>query len=539
MRGKYVQYFTKDAAKLLALAGHELYNFYLYIKHRPFLLLLLAILITVTYSVKLFHYDYSIDTGRALYDYSGILASWESIYRLGLVLLKDVLFPAGLNIFFANSLTFIALYISTIIFIYMAHRIVGTISGGLYLEILAASLFVTSPIIIEQLNFTLQSFEVALGTILTLLGSGMVLVGYFKRSAIATLAAVLLWSFSAAIYQSFVPFMIVLGVFWVALLLLSSKKVSFYRLAMTYIGVLIVSLVIYGTAIYIFEILHTGGTVDANSGSYLSSQVVWVQSALEAFYRIGGYIKMVILGEGRFYNILPALLSTLAVVGIILAKKPWVWKVQMVLLVGGLYIAIFSLVILLGQPEEVRARYPAQPIFLAMIVYLSYILMPYRYMRITILSLALLFSFAQVRVTTNLQSIENVKYTREQAMARDIINRADRLGVNGQYEQYKLIVIGDWKDRDALAIREPGMMIGVSHFEGGSQRVTELFNAMGYSFSFGGGIGTNPAQHKQVCLANIDSIRKMPIYPSDGGVKVVDNHVIIKLIDLPDPSVNC
>lgn len=542
---KTLRFVGADIRRFFSLLLVETNNFKSYIAHRPMWVVLVFAIVAVTYSVKLFEYDYSIDTGRSLYDYGYILHSWETVHRYALILLKYIFFPSGVNVYLSNVLAYTVLAFTSIVFVYSIHRIIPTTQKktSRLFDLIAIGLFVASPIVLEQFNFSLQNFEVALGTLLTLAGSIFILIGYFRGNLSFLVAALMTWVFSVAIYQSFVPFMILLASFWVLLTLLHRKKVNFIKISSVYVGVFITTMIAYLAISYLLKL--TGiiefsiiDSATSGSGSYLGDQTAWFSSAGDTLENIKIYFMDIVLGRGLFYTLAGTILGAIVVCGIVVAKKPIVLKIQAFLALIVMMFSMFALMVFLGQSEEIRARYPTQPFFVMSVAFLAYYISNNKKIRKLLVLLLIPFLLHTILLTSRLTAIEHNKYTGEVVIAQDIINRVNTIGIKNGYQEYELIALGDWKDQRSLEIRERGMMVGVSHFEGGSHRITELMNSMGYMFHHGS--SGESAVHRRICEENFSTINSMERYPSMNSVRIFnDKYVVIKLPNLPPSEQLC
>ena len=72
----------------------------------------------IAYGIKLITYSFSIDTEELIADRTRLLTGWLMMDRYGLVFIKNIIDFASINIFLANLIGFIFLYLSSIICIY-------------------------------------------------------------------------------------------------------------------------------------------------------------------------------------------------------------------------------------------------------------------------------------------------------------------------------------------------------------------------------------------------------------------------------------
>ncbi len=89
-----------------------------FLKENKKTILGILILGLITYGIKLIKYSFSIDTEVFLVDRTGLLNSWITIDRYGLVLIKKIIDFANINLYLANFVGFITLFLSIIVCVY-------------------------------------------------------------------------------------------------------------------------------------------------------------------------------------------------------------------------------------------------------------------------------------------------------------------------------------------------------------------------------------------------------------------------------------
>lgn len=88
---------------------NEKNEFLAFVQKTKFLLAITIFFLILSYGIKLFYFDYSIDTEAILDDYPQQMDNWLNVNRLGLVFTKFLLFHHRFNPFVANILTFLRL----------------------------------------------------------------------------------------------------------------------------------------------------------------------------------------------------------------------------------------------------------------------------------------------------------------------------------------------------------------------------------------------------------------------------------------------
>ena len=225
------------------------------------------------YSGKLFTYSYSLDTEAFMIYPVSFLDSWLQINRFSLVGLKKIFFLLPFNIILTNWITVIIFFCASLLTYYNLARIYPKMRSPkkalLFLMILGSS-----PIFLEQFNFTLQSVEIALFLLLFQLGI-LSLEKYFEKNKISYLiCTIFIESLCLGAYQSFAPLFIT-EILIVLLLKLENKEITSKKSIIKYIatvcGAFIISFMLY--VILSKLILELSGL---SSSTYLNSQIAWI-----------------------------------------------------------------------------------------------------------------------------------------------------------------------------------------------------------------------------------------------------------------------
>ncbi len=77
----------------------------------------------ITYGIKLITYSFSIDTEAFLVNREGLLNSWIALDRYGLVFLKNIIDFANINLYLANFMGFLFLFLAVIVCVYNVSKI--------------------------------------------------------------------------------------------------------------------------------------------------------------------------------------------------------------------------------------------------------------------------------------------------------------------------------------------------------------------------------------------------------------------------------
>ena len=89
-----------------------------FLKENKSTILGILIIGLITYGIKLITYSFSIDTEELIVDRTRLLTGWLMMDRYGLVFIKNIIDFAYINIYLANFIGFIFLYLSAIVCVY-------------------------------------------------------------------------------------------------------------------------------------------------------------------------------------------------------------------------------------------------------------------------------------------------------------------------------------------------------------------------------------------------------------------------------------
>ena len=117
-------------------------------------------IILVAYSIKLFSYSYSIDTEIYMVQKLEMLKSWLAIHRFSLVAMKYLTNWIPFYLPLINWLTILLFWTSNLFAYFNLSQISPKLKNK-KIAIFFISVISTSPIFLEQFNFTLQSMEIA------------------------------------------------------------------------------------------------------------------------------------------------------------------------------------------------------------------------------------------------------------------------------------------------------------------------------------------------------------------------------------------
>jgi len=379
---------------------------------------------------------------------------------------------------------------------YLFARITNAIAKPNKAYLIFTGLFVTSPIIAEMFNFSILSFEISLGMLLIVLSVLLCYMAFEKKITFFLLISVALAMFSFSIYQALPTFYIASVLCCMSLLVMQRKDSQlthkyYWSIAGIWLLCFFGAMLLYQLLPYAYLAL-TGSGDALNGGAYLTSQINWGKLPVaDVLGIIKQTLSEIVLGKGYFYSL--ALLSGILLVTItyisLLAKDKLrgVKKYYLILSLGGLIVAPFLLIFVIGNNGDIRTKMPALQLMTAFLFYFTYSYVRHYGIKFVCLILAAAFIFLQITKTTNLFYVEHMKYEEDVALTQRIIGRLDQLGFN-DYGNYKLVILGNHVSQLPMMIRTEAVL-GKSFFEwdastklGVSHRVGGFMNSQGYIF---------------------------------------------------------
>ena len=107
-----------------------------------------------------------IDTESIIWDEKGLYKGWLITGRQGLVMLKYLFGNVSFNPWYSAMLTMLTFPLAVIVFFLLWDKVGGR-QNSIVVWLVGGLLWISHPVITEQLYFSLQSFEISLGILLT------------------------------------------------------------------------------------------------------------------------------------------------------------------------------------------------------------------------------------------------------------------------------------------------------------------------------------------------------------------------------------
>ncbi len=502
----------------------------------------IAILVFFVHGAKLFNGSIGIDTEDIIHLQDKFYGGWLDTGRQGLVFIKVVLDLLDYNPYFAGLLTLIGLAIAVAswmtLFDYTLQK-----KSPVWVWIVVGALWISHPILVEQLYFSLQGVEICIGMFLIALSLFTVLQWCEKSKHIWLLVGIVTAMLAFSLYQVFVP-MYIMGTVMILLLqglCSQTEKMSFKRLVkrtIPYMGVFFVS--------FVLNMLIT--RMFFQTSDYLSSLVTWGnESAANIFLGIGKHIIKVFTGyHSVHYSGTFGVLCIIAFVSVILGGK--LRRTSTMPCVIFLYLALcvtpFLLTIVCGAEPIVRAQL-VLPIVTGSLAYLSAwmllddqdndakVLLKKKGKIIASVLLVCVVSmnvWTQTQVTMRLYYTDDCRYSYDEALARDLIMRIEGAQLSNDVEEKLPVYFVGNKSFEGNNACLQGEIIGKSFFDydteveplgwWSTRRILGFMHILG-------------ADYEQVGMERIEEAiqisEDMPVWPAQDCVRVCENMVIIKL----------
>lgn len=501
----------------------ELKNFQKYLVEHKKAILFLFLFSLCIYGIKLFNYSISIDTEVIINIPNSLFRTWIEIGRPCLVVLKKMLMLDPFNPILSVQLTYILFTVFAILLYYIFYRL-SPKKSNINLAVFG-SILLSSAIYIEQLNFTLQSAEVALGLNLLILGIWLFCVGNEQKKKIAYFLSFLLTAFSFGIYQSLVIIFITI----IALIIMIKIKKnqldwkSTIKFLLTSIGIFLISFIGY----FIGNKL-TMMYIDGVSNSYLTNQIQWLKEPILTTVKsiatiiYNGYFGA-LKGNRLFYgyiNILAFIFIMYYIINIFLKKE----KNKSLKILASLIILLvpFTLTIFMGNSEAYRAQL-ALPIVIAVIItFFKEEFANYKYLNTISLIIIIILIGHQSVLTNRLLVSDYYRYVEDVNYANLLYQEISQYDI----ENKRVVMLGSHTPTSTL-ITTKGEVMGYSFFEwdryekyGVGVRAGNFMRALGYEINV-------PNEEDYKVAKEFES--DLEVFPKENSIMEYQDLVIVKL----------
>lgn len=503
-----------------------------FLLNSKYLIGIIFIIILITYGIKIFYFDFSIDTEILLSNYQAQISVYETQGRIGIALTKFLFFNGYFNPYLANILTYLNFFIVNILICFLINRVLGDLSPKSLAITILPILFATHPAFAEQFNFILQSFEVSLAivllTIALLLTYFYIIYGYKTFGFIS----ILLCAYSILTYQSIILFFVSGAIACFILTLYVDerknqiqpiKKYAF--IGLKYFLVFVFSYILSQFILKIYYVI-----TNMQLSEYITNQISWGKEPYTITIKniIDDVTKVIfpndILGS-IFYNY--GFLFSMLVIGFLLVwralRKNKVAFIEIPAFIV-LFLSPFLLTFYLGHGEVVRAQMPALQLVIAFNFYYIYLNLKNHFSKLIIIVISLITGINQVNVTANLFFSEHIKYEEDVNFANRLNTYLDQIEI-GNRSKYSLVILGEHKPESVVNIE--GETLGHSFFAwdigteaGTTYRALGFMRILGYKFK-------DPTQDEINYAHTIEN--ELAVWPEKDSIRIVDHLIIIKI----------
>ncbi|MCI8575321.1 MAG: hypothetical protein HFI09_02515 [Bacilli bacterium] len=463
------------------------------------------LIIIIAYSIKLFSYSYSIDTEIYLVHKLEMLTSWLAINRFSLVALKYLTSWLPFYLPLINWLTVILFFLSNLFACYNLSQISDKFKEK-KLAIFFISILSTSPIFLEQFNFTLQSMEVAFCLNIFQLAIFFLIKYTSKFQGKYAIFTTILLSFCIGCYQSFVTMFITMAMIidWFLIENKISKKEN-QKYILSTIAILLVSLIFYVVlgkiVLSIFQVSSSGylkSQIGWLNGNFLTSLVNVLKSGVRSYFGFLFHLPSFTILNAFFF------LFALVKIGKLLKNKQYFQT----LLILGILISPLIMSIALGNPEPIRACLNL-PLTLSFLLILTW--QDKKWYQIIIGVLLII----QIGTMLCFEYFDLKRYQNDVSFANEIADK-----VKDYTKDHALVFVGS-KDTSHNQKMIKGEVMGYSFFDyyGLSDRATTFMESLGLDI-YG---DLNYVKEAEIL------VKDRPSYPDESSILITDTHIIIKL----------
>jgi hypothetical protein len=528
------KFLTNRTKSTLDFLRNECVSFGQFLKTNRFIAIFILMVITIIYGIKVFNISYSMDSELMMTNYGGFLRQWLSQDRYALVFIKRLLFPDIFNPHLSNILTYITLFVFCILVCYLIARARNRTNIPDTALLIVPIFLLVSPNLAEQFNFVLQSFEVAVGMVVTIVA--LLLFLYYletnKKSFLVMSLPLIVYSIMT--YQSLLLFYAA-GAVMLLIIFITWRKNDLRQNSIKALGMIAataaISLILYYLAVRGYSSYRNIPIIS----DYLSGQIPWGRLPLSyIFNNTYNSICVVVFGQSNFYN--PSFLTAALGVLLCLLYRLFAKRLNIfgeLICFAILFVIPFLMTILLGGNEAARSRMPTLQIVIGFSFYYIYHFTKNYLIRIAVISTVVIFGVTQAVTTCNLLYSEQIKFQSDVATANRIVSQLD-----GQlarpYGNYTLVLAGNTYHPPLPNFDSKGEMLGRSFFEFDqtspalwltSYRAANFMQTLGYDFK------ASDSTQQMSWVKTISQLHNMSVWPQRGSVYVDegDGMIIVKM----------
>lgn len=459
------------------------------------------------YLFKMVAYSFSVDTATYMINRSKLWNDWLTDNRYMLVLLKKMFQFIPFNIVISNILTVVIFYISCVLCYFNLSSVSPKWKDAKKL-IPFMCIIGSSPILLEQFNFTLQNKEIAFFFLLLQCSIYCYIKFIQDKKIYKGLLSSLFLFICIGAYQGFAPLFITEIIMIVFLTMDKEKKSSFkkvWNMIWKSMAIFLISFIVYfGLAKLILVLFHL------NESTYISGSVGWFHKSFGTIIR-AIYHTFITTYFGTFQqNYLYSLLNTATlIIGLIEVFKYFANKKGFQgLLLGLLLLCPLLLNIVVGNLEPARSQFSLPFVVAFFLIYFGSSKKWYQ----GLLWLLIIVQFFTCLIY-EMNDYKRYKFDRD--MAFDIYEI-----VKDDLDGRKLILVGGQSSYPDGKILK-GEMMGVSIFNHGNLAIEGV--------TFMKDLGYDVEGDNDYLATATELVKDSDVYPSLNSIVVTDDYVIVKL----------
>lgn len=522
--------------------GFELPSIKKYLRENVLSISIIAVCVLITYGIEMFSKSISFDTNIMISNPGYIYDQWYQLGRFGLIPSKMLFCTHWFNRGSATILTAVAQLIFGITWSYLFYASKSDSAKKNTFGWVFPVVFLSSPILAEQLGFELQSFEVMLGMIFCGLSLIFLLKAIMQNRYWFYAFGIFMAFLSFGIYQSLVPLFIA-GACACFILLwdrysarrdeFEYKTPFFWTIVLKFAGSFAVAFALYNIANRILV-----KTLNIGQISYLEDKIRWRKEPIDTcLHNIYVSVKDIVFGtdiisQPIYLNrALAVLIPVFIIIIAIQIRKKHKDFYLMALASILLLMSPFLMNIYLGNQADVRSLIgvPFLAAFLADYI-LSRTPQKLKYARVAVTVFALYLALSQSQISARLYYTADVAYEQAVAVATQVSDRIGRLDIPNAEQGIEVATIGACKvpgNNDTYGDDEVDVMprtpISIAHSSYQGTQVFQYFmDNLGYNY-----LAPSP---EEIILAEQES-KDMPVWPASGSVQYRNGVVIVKFED--------
>lgn len=488
-------------------------------------IIIATIVLLITYGMKLFNITISHDTEAIISAPKELYNSWIALGRYGLIVWKKLFNTYTFNPYTATVLMFIMMVLNIIIWEYIFYSLYDEKKLFNKASFIFPILFFVSPIMVEQLSFTLQVVEVTFAFLLVGLSILFTWMAIGYNNCLFYLPSIILATLAFATYQSTVPLFV--AAVTATFLIYYFKQEFYWSVIFKFIFVFFSSLILY-----ILSNKFVQYITKIPQDKYIEEQVYWGKISVEqGIDNIITHIKEVFWGTGTFYNIayFVAIMAMIVMI-VVVAKGEYINKYLFIIATVVFFITPFLMTILMGNEPNKRSQIVIAFVYAFVLQNFYYFLISCNRRILVIIkyvyAISLLsFGVNQVQTASNMFYMEYVQYSEDVRLAIKISDRIERLGY-GESPKLPVVFVGNRQPHLNKSTMQPMELLGYSFYqvsfntEHASWVMNNFMDTIGFSYEM-------PTE-KECAIA--DKYKdELEVWPNEGCIQEKAGVIIVKL----------